>query len=286
MQGTGQGVLPKVGQPQQGGEGHPPHPAPEGALLGVEAVGPHPLVAHQVQGLVLVGVIGLLKNGDVVGPALVEIAVLVGVDGVDLQPHHAEVFSGQLAGLADIFHIALGAALSGEDQDLLHAAVRNDLHLVLDLRHVQLHPLDMVVAVEAAVDTVVFAVIGDVQGGEEIDGVAEVAAGLQPRPGGHLLQEGLSRGGEEGLKILHGAGLVVQGGPHILGGIAGGVIGLHLSDHLVPDVGVELFHAGQILHVALPGGGIGLQLVLSGQGLGREKFRVHQKTVFHAVPPP
>ena len=62
-----------------------------------------------------------------------------------------------------IYSTSLWARLSGEDQDLLHAAVRNDLHLVLDLRHVQLHPLDMVEAVEAAVDTVVFA-IGDVQG--------------------------------------------------------------------------------------------------------------------------
>ena len=243
-------------------------------------------MAHQVQGLVLVGIVCLLKNGDIVGPALVEIAVLVGVDGVDLQPHHAEVLPGQLAGLADIFHIALGAALSGEDQDLLHAAVGDDLHLMLDLRHIQLHPLDVVVAIEAAVDAVVFAVIGDVQGGEEIDGIAEVAAGFQTGPGGHLLQKGLCGRGEKGLKVLHGAGLMVQGGPHIPGGIAGGVIGLHLSDHLVPDVRLELLHAGQILHVALPGGGAGLQLVLPGQGLGGEKFRVHQKMVFHAVPPP
>ena len=150
-------------------------------------------MAHQVQGLVLVGVIGLLKNGDVVGPALVEIAVLVGVDGVDLQPHHAEVFSGQLAGLADIFHIALGAALSGEDQDLLHAAVRNDLHLVLDLRHVQLHPLDMVVAVEAAVDTVVFAVIRDIKRRKHVNRIAEMLSGFLLRSLRHFFDKRLGR---------------------------------------------------------------------------------------------
>ena len=111
MQGAGQGVLPEVGQPQQGRKRPPRASRPEGRALGVEAVGPHPLVAHQVQGLVLVGIVCLLKNGDIVGPALVEIAVLVGVDGVDLQPHHAKYFRASFAGLADIFHIALGAAL-------------------------------------------------------------------------------------------------------------------------------------------------------------------------------
>ena len=68
VQGAGQGVLPEVGQPQQGRKGHPAHPAPKGALLGVEAVGPHPFMAHQVQGLVLVGIVCLLENGDIVGP--------------------------------------------------------------------------------------------------------------------------------------------------------------------------------------------------------------------------
>ena len=98
------------------------------------------------------------------------------------------------------FYITLGAALSGEDQDLLHAAVGDDLHLMLDLRHIQLHPLDVVVAVEAAVDAVVFAVIGDVQGGEEIDGIAEVAAGFQTGPGGPSPPERALRQGRRALK--------------------------------------------------------------------------------------
>ena len=99
-------------------------PPTEGALLGVEAIGPHPLVAHEMEGLVLVRVVGLLKHGDIVRAALVEVTVLIGVDRVDLQPHHAEVLPGQLAGLADVLHAALDAALAGEDQDLLHAGCR------------------------------------------------------------------------------------------------------------------------------------------------------------------
>ena len=40
VQGAGQGVLAEVRQAQQRREGHTPHAAPQGPLLGVEAVGP------------------------------------------------------------------------------------------------------------------------------------------------------------------------------------------------------------------------------------------------------
>ena len=133
VQAGGQGVLAEVRQPQQGREAHAPHAAHQGPLLGLKPVGPHPLVAHQVEGLIFVRVIGLLKHGDVVGPARPQVAVLVAVDRIDLQPHHAEVLPGQLAGLADVLHPAHGPALAGEEEHLLHAGVGDHPHLVLDL---------------------------------------------------------------------------------------------------------------------------------------------------------
>ena len=39
----------------------------------------------------------------------------------------------------------------------------DDLHLLFDLLHGQLHALDVVVAVEAAVHAVILAVVGDVK---------------------------------------------------------------------------------------------------------------------------
>ena len=151
-----------------------------------------------------------------------EVAVLVGVDGVDFQPHHAEVLPGQLAGLADVLHRSLMERLSPVSSRISSMPLSAMIsHLVLDLFHGELHPVDVVVAVEAAVDAVVLAVVGDVQGGEQVDRVAKVLSGLQPGPLGHLLQKGLRRRGEQGLKVLDGAGVVVQGGPHVPGGVAG-----------------------------------------------------------------
>ena len=233
--------------------------------------------------LVAIGVVGLLKNGDVVGAAFVEIAVLLGVHGVDLQAHHAEILPGQPAGFPDIFHVALPPALPGKDQNLLHAAGGNDLHLLLDLLQGELHAADVVVAVEAAVDAVVLAVVGDIQGGEEIDRVAEVLAGLQSGPGRHLLQEGLGGGRQEGLEVLDGAGIVLQGGLHVGGGVGRGVIGLHLAYDLVHHVGVDPLHIGQVSHVVCPGGGVGLQPVLFGLGLGGKVAGAHKKPLFHAA---
>ena len=272
VEGAGQRVLPEVAQPQQRRKGHAPHPAPEGALLRVEAIGPHPLVAHEVEGLVLFDVVGLLKHGDVVRAALVEIAVLVGVDGVDLQPHHAEVLPGQLAGLADVFHTALGPALAGQEQDLLHAGVGDDLHFLFDLLHGELHAPDVVVAVEAAVHAVIFAVVGDVKGREEIHRVAEVAAGLHPGPLGHFLQKGLRRRGQEGLEVLQRAGLVLQRRPHVPGGVGGAVVAVHLLHDLPADVRFDLLHAGQVLHGVFAAGRVVFQTVLFRQRRLRQVF--------------
>lgn len=57
-------------------------------------------------------------------------------------------------------------------------AVRDDLHFLFNLLHIQLHAVDVVIAVEAAVYTVILAVIRNIQGGEKINGIAEMLAGF------------------------------------------------------------------------------------------------------------
>ena len=143
---------------------------------------------------VFVGIVGFLKHCHIVHPTFMEIAVLIGVDGIYFYPHHSEILSRQLTGFADILHIALSAAFPGEDQYFLHAGIGNDLHFVLDLLHAQLHAPDMVVAVEAAVYAVVLAIIGNVQRGEQIYGVAEVLACLPAGLLCHFFQKRLCRG--------------------------------------------------------------------------------------------
>ena len=77
----------------------------------------------------------------------------------------------------------------------------------------------MVVAVETAVDAIVLAVVGDVDWRKEIDVVAKMLAGLDFRLGGHLFQVGGCSGGEQGLEIFQGAGLVFQSPLYILAGV-------------------------------------------------------------------
>ena len=205
-------------------------------------------MAQQVELLVALTIVGFLENGHVVYAAFMQVAVLVGIHRVDFYAYHAEILASQLAGLADVFHAALGSALACEQQNLFHAAVGNDLHLVFNLLHIQLHALDMVVAVESAVDAIVFAVVGDVDGRKEIDVVAEVLAGLDFRLGGHLFQVGSRGGGEQGLEIFQGAGLVLQGALHVLAGVLGVIVVLGFCKHLVGNVRLDNFHTGQVVH--------------------------------------
>ena len=176
-------------------------------------------------------------------------------------------------------------AFAGENQDFLHAAVGDDLHFVFNLLHVQFHALNVVIAVEAAVNAVILAVVGDVQRGKQVNGVAEVLAGFQPGTLRHFLQKGLGGRGEEGLQILNGAGFVLQRRPDVLGGVLGGVVGVHLGEHHVPDIGINLFHPRQILHVAFPAGRVGFQPVLFFQGFRGKVLGIHKKLIFHANRP-
>ena len=224
MEAGGKGVPAEVVQPQQGGEGHPPHPPHQGPLLGLHPVGEHPLVARQMKLLVPCVVVGLLEHRHIVHPAPVEVGVLVGVHGVHLDAHHFEILPGDFAGLPDVLHVAHLPALSGEDEDFLQAGFGDGGHLPLNPRRVQLGPADLVVAVEAAVDAVVLAVVGDVDGGKQVHVVPKIPPLLQPGLLSHLLQEGLRRRREEGGKVLRGALGGVQSRPHVLSGVGGLVI--------------------------------------------------------------
>ena len=88
-----------------------------------------------------------------------KIAVFLCVDGINFKPHHAEIFSRQLAGLADIFNIALCTALPRQKENFLHAAVGDYFHFMFNLLGGQLHAVDMIIAVKSAVHTVIFAII-------------------------------------------------------------------------------------------------------------------------------
>ena len=193
MQRACQRVLMKIRQSQKRRKAHAAHAAHQRPLLGVEPVGPYTLVAHQMQRFILIRIIGLLKYRHVVCAAFMKIPVFIGIDRINLQPHHPEILLCQLAGLADVIDAALSTALTGQNQDLLHTTVGDNLHFFLYLLHIELHAVNVVIAVEATVYTVIFAVIGDIKGRKQIHRIAKMLTGLPSGPLRHLLQEGFRR---------------------------------------------------------------------------------------------
>ena len=131
-----------------------------------------------------------------------EVGVFIGVHGVDFDPDDLEILPRELAGLADVFDPGVVAAFAGEDEDLLEAGFGDLGVFALDFAEGEAGAVDFVVAVEAAVDAVVFAVVGDVDRGEEGDGVAEVAARLCLSSPGDGFEVRLGGGGEQGLEVL------------------------------------------------------------------------------------
>ena len=233
----------------------------------------------EVQLLVLLHVVRLLEHGHVVRAAFAQVAVLVRVHRVHFEPHEAEVLPRELAGVADVLHAAHAAALAREEENLLHPRLRDDLHFALDLSLVELHAPDGVVAVEAAVDAVVLAVVRDVEGREDVHRVAEVADGLSAGALGHVFEEGGCGRGKKRLKILHRAALVLEGAARVRRRVAGRVVRRHRRAHAVLEVGVDHLHAGQIRHRVGAARGVALKLVLSREGGGREAVRVEDEVV-------
>ncbi len=208
MQGACQCILTEIRQSEQRRKSYAAHAAHQRTFLCVKAVRPYSFVSEQVQSFVFFGIIGFLKNGHIVRTAFVEILVFIGIDGIDLKTDHTEILSRQLTSFTDVFHITLSTALACEYEDLLHTAVSNNPHLFFDLFHGKLHTVNMVIAVKSAVNTVIFTVVGYVQGSKEVHCVTEMLACFNPCPLRHLFKKRLCRRRKERLKVLDGAGFM------------------------------------------------------------------------------
>ena len=187
MQSWREGVFAEVGKAEQGRETDAAHAAHEGAFLRLEAVRPDALMPHEMQGLVLFEVVRLLKDRDIVGAAFMQIGIVLDIHRVDLKADIAEVLAREFTGLADVLDAALRLALARQHEDFLHAAVGDDFHLVLDFLGIELQAVNVIIAVEAAVDAVILAVVRDVERRKKIDRIAEMAARLTACALGHLL---------------------------------------------------------------------------------------------------
>ena len=164
----------KIRQPQQGPEANAPHAAHEGPFLGVETVRKTPFMSGQMQGFVLTGIIGFLENRYIVSPASVQKGIFIRIQGIDFQPDDLKVVPCNLAGLPNVGDCGMAAAFACKYQDFLQAGCCNGLHFLLNLFRVKHGTPDLVLTVKPTVNTVVFAVIGNIDGCEHLDGVAKM----------------------------------------------------------------------------------------------------------------
>ena len=233
-----------------------------------------------MQRLILVGIVGLLKYGHIVSTALMEITVFVTVDRIDLKSHIAEIFSGKLTCFPDVFHVTHAAALTGQHQDLLDTGIRNNLHFFFDLLLIQLFALDVIVAVESTIDTIVFTVVGYVKRCEDIDGISEMFAGLDLRFSRHLLQVWLCSRRKQCLEIFDITGLMHQRTAHIRIRVFVVIVRFHGGQHLVHDVRIYTFHTFHIFHMICTGRRIVLQAVFPLQRFFIQFIGINKKIIF------
>src|SRR5699024_5229904 len=136
------------------------------------------LMSEQMKLFIFIRFIGFLENSNVVCPALMEISVFILIDRIYFKSHHAKIFTLKFTSFTYIFHNALTSALSRKHKYLFHTAVCDYLHLMIYLLHIKFHTFYVIVAVEAAVDTVVFTVICNIKRSEQVHCISEMPAGL------------------------------------------------------------------------------------------------------------
>jgi len=189
-------------------------------------------MSGQMKRLVLFRIIGFLEHGDIVRAAFVQIGIFIRIHRIHFKPDDLEIFTGNPAGLADIFHGRLAPALAGKNENFLQARLGNLPHFLVDLLLVQLCPVNLVVAVKSAVYAEVLTVIGYIDGREHIDAIAKMLSGLDSGTLRHLLQKRQRRRGQKRRKILRRTIVMLQRPAYVLFRISCIIIGIHRFDHL------------------------------------------------------
>lgn len=187
------GVFLVIVETEESGEADAAHAAENGSLLRVEAVREDPFVSRQMQCFILIGVVRFLENGDVICAAFMEKPVFIDVYGIDFDADDAEILTGDPDGIADIGDVRHMTAFAGEHEDFFQSRDGDVPTFPVQFVVRQAGALDLIMRIETAVNAVIFAIIGEIDRREEIDGIAEVAACDGPGFAGHFLQMGQRR---------------------------------------------------------------------------------------------
>ena len=201
-------VLAEVIQTQQCGKTNTTHTAFQGTFLSVQTVRENPLVSCQMQGFVFIRIVCFLENRYIIGAAFMEICVFVGVDRIDFQTDDFEIFLCNFAGFPDVLYCGFAAAFSGKNQDFPQSCFGDGCHFFIDFFFVQLGTVDFIMAVETAVNAVVFAVVGNVDRCEHVYTVTKMLSGFHTSCLCDVLQQGQSGRGEQCGEILRGTAVM------------------------------------------------------------------------------
>ena len=160
---------------------------------------------------------------------------------------------------------------------------------MLYLLEAKLFPVNIVITVETAVNTVILAVISYIKRGEYIDSIAKMLPGLLLGFSGHLFQKRRRCRRKQGFKVFYRTSVMAQRPFHILFSVAVIIIFIHLPDDFLHNVGADLFHPFNIFHVICPERRIRLQSVFSFQSGSRQLVTVHEiyliLFIHHFFPP-
>ena len=202
----------------------------------------------QMQLCVFILIICFLENSYVIYAAFMQISVFIAVERIDFYAYNLKVLACLLAGLANVMHVTHFAAFTCENENFLLAGSGDGLHFGSNLLAAQAGALNFIMAVEAAVNAVIFAVVGDIQRRKKGDVIAEVTLALDLCGTGNLLQKRQSGRRKQGREVLGCTLAVSEGCKHVCFRIFIIIVSGAGSLHLIENIGVDNFHALLILH--------------------------------------
>ena len=153
-----------------------------------------------------------------------QIGVFIAVHRINLYAHHLKVLASQLTSFPNIAYSAHFAAFAGQNEDFLHTGFGDGLHFGYQLLPVKTCSVNAIVAIKAAVNTVILAIVGDIKGRKEGHVIAEIALALLTGLLGYFFQQGQRSRGKQGREIIRGSMLLRQSSQHVSRCIAAVII--------------------------------------------------------------
>ena len=131
MKRSRQCILPEIIKPQKSRKSSASHASHQCTFLRIKTIRPYTLMSEQMQCLILICIIGFLKNSYIIYAAFMKILILIYVYRINFNSDVFEIFPSNFYCLANIFHIRIFPAFSCKQQYLFHSSFGYNLHFML-----------------------------------------------------------------------------------------------------------------------------------------------------------